>query len=140
MSLFDISITVPAGTYVLGDPCYSIDGKTDDGVDRWQEWLERAGSGSILVAEIPGSEHVAIAFSTAYGDGYWPVRESGVKTDTMVGADAGLLGLVPAEYIRENHVIFGNDTKVVTFDKPTKCSMKDDGTLVFGRYSVKTGV
>ena len=142
MSLFDISITVPAGTYVLGDPCYNIYGSDSNGIDRWDGWLERVGIGDIMAAEVPGSDHVVVAFSTSHGDGCWVLRESGVKTQLKIAADAGMIGLIPVAYIQEQgQVISGLDqniVQVVHFNRTTRCHIKKDGTLVFGRFSIQT--
>ena len=125
--------TVPAGTYVLGDPCYTMD-------DEWLGWLDAAGiGGDELVAPIPGTEHTVVAFATAYGDGEWPVVESGRRTGREVCADAGLIGLVPLEWVQQSGQEVRPYQVVVTFTRQTTCKRAEDGTLKFGRYTVRTG-
>lgn len=122
----DITITVPAGTYVLGDPCYSV------GDDEWMPLLESCGyfceEGS-PIGTLPDGQHV-YAFGTAYGDGLY-TDQFGHK----FGVDAGLIGLVPTTAVKQG---LSSEVTTVTFFEPTECST-DGETLTFGPHVIPTG-
>jgi hypothetical protein len=57
----------------------------------------------------------------------------------MYPVDAGLIGLVPVELLGSDvHNLRGDLSKIVTFDKPTKCSSNGDGKLRFGHITIDT--
>lgn len=94
-----VKISVPAGTYYVGDPCYAF---REDRHDQWIQWLEAAdyqNSHIVLLAEVPGTGYTVLGFSTAWGDGCY---EGSDGNDYPV--DAGLIGLVPEGFVK----IFGN--------------------------------
>jgi hypothetical protein len=83
------SVTLPAGEYWVGDPCYAIPD------DRWMEWLEAADyrrepSPRYLVADLDG--HSCVGVGTAYGDGVFHGSDG-----NNYPVDAGLIGAVPVE-------------------------------------------
>ena len=86
-------VTLDAGDYWLGDPCYVI--RDED----WMPWLEATGyqTETNLVGNIPGTDHSAVGFQTAFGDGIYPYTVNG-KEVFELGVDAGLIGFVPVEY------------------------------------------
>lgn len=122
------AVTVPQGTYILGDPCYVISN------DDWDEWLRRPteyGYGGVL----PGG-HFAIGFKTQFGDGLYPAFRPGGNVATLP-VDAGLVGLVPLAYDpSELHAAL--NTRVV-FDAPTLCTRYPNGLMQFGDWFVSTG-
>ena len=76
------SVTMPAGEYWVGDPCYSVPDA------RWMEWLEAAdyiNERRYLLAEIDGQPVLGIG--TAYGDGLFPGSDG-----NEYAVDAGLIG------------------------------------------------
>lgn len=86
----DIAVTSdpqPAGTYLVGDPCYAFAHH-----DVWMALLESADytdtSQRILDAHADGRRFIAA--TTAHGDGAYRDQHNRVYT-----ADAGLLGVVP---------------------------------------------
>lgn len=121
------SITMPAGTYWVGDPCYSVPD------DRWMEWLQAARydqpeSRRFLLAELDG--YPVMAIGTAHGDGQYPGTDG---FDYPV--DAGLIGLVPYELVREEP--FG--ARLHTFDSPFTCTYEqEDGVIVLGDIEIRT--
>jgi hypothetical protein len=120
-------VTVPAGTYFLGDPCYAVP-KED-----WMQLLATCGSfEDTPVGEVAG--HQVLAFGTRWGDGTY--------TDTdghPYSVDAGLIGLVPeALYAgRERHDL-DDLGRVVTFSQPQECADDTTGLLVFGNVKIDT--
>ena len=86
-------VTLDAGDYWLGDPCYVI--RDED----WVPWLEATDytNETNLVGEIPGSEHEAVGFATSYGDGVYPFTINDEEVFEL-GVDAGMVGFVPVEY------------------------------------------
>lgn len=122
------SVTMPAGEYYVGDPCYAFDNHK-----RWMKWLKDADFDATpypryLLAEVEGRPVLGIG--TAYGDGAY----SG--TDGFeYGVDAGLLGVVPVE-VAEDNALYA--MKKTTFDKPFTCSY-DEGTITLGHIVIETG-
>jgi hypothetical protein len=113
-------ITIPAGTYILGDPCYVI--RDED----WMPLLEDCDYFRWPVGKIGG--HQVIALGTKYGDGCYH-DQSG----NPYGVDAGLIGLVPMAYGgKKSH---GN--REVTFTEPAEC-WDEDGVLHFGDIVIDT--
>ena len=86
-------VTLDAGDYWLGDPCYVIKD------EHWVPWLEECGyeTETNLVGDIPGTEHGAVGFATSYGDGVYPYIVNSEEVDEL-GVDAGMIGFVPVEY------------------------------------------
>jgi hypothetical protein len=124
-----LSVTVPAGRYWVGDPCYSVPN------DLWMDWLEAAdytfpGREHVLAARINGQ--IAVGVATKYGDGSY-MDEQGRE----YGVDAGLLGVVPVEVAENN---YANDTagRIIEFDREFECYY-DDGTVNLGPVRIHTG-
>lgn len=123
------SAVVPAGTYVVGDPCYSI---ANDG---WMDWLEAADfrnpdKGHVLQATIRGK--VAVGVKTFAGDGCFTGTDG-----NEYGVDAGMIGLVPIEVADKNDL--GERRVVVTFDEPVTCFNDYDGNITLGDIVIATG-
>jgi hypothetical protein len=118
------SVTVPAGTYFLGDPCYSVPGHEWDGLLKATNFFEKpAGHLS------DGSTQV-VAFSTAWGDGIYEGNDG-----NKYPVDAGLIGLVPvtpeteAELASHTRAPCGQAelqlVQRVTFAEPAVCKSVD---------------
>lgn len=111
------SVTMPAGQYWVGDPCYAVPN------ERWQKWLEAAdyeNAVRFLLAELDG--HPVLGIGTAYGDGLYTDDQG---RDYPV--DAGLIGVVPVEVARPD--VTG--MHLVDFEDDFECRY-DDGTIVLG--------
>ena len=127
MKISKVEVEVPAGSYVLGDPCYSFPDH-----DEWMELLEsceyfNAPIGTVRKVNV-------VAFSTRWGDG----RYRGTDGNSYA-VDAGLIGLVPVEALRSDADSLRDDLcTVVTFDKPTKCYTDGEGKLRFGHITIDT--
>lgn len=123
------SITMPAGRYWLGDPCYSVPD------DRWMEWLKAArfdepDGRRFLLAELDG--YPVMAIGTAHGDGEYPGSDG-----FSYPVDAGLIGLVPVELVPEGETPFGARTE--TFDSTFTCTYEEEGgVIVLGHIEIKT--
>ena len=111
-------VTLDAGDYWLGDPCYVI--RDED----WMPWLEATDyqTETNLIGEIPGSEHEAVGFQTSYGDGVYPFTINGEEVFAL-GVDAGMVGFVPVEYEPKPR-LEGMVTKV-SFSRMTTVRWKD---------------
>jgi len=114
-------VTIPAGRYYLGDPCYVI--RDDD----WIPLLENCDYFRNPVGEVGGYQ--ILAFGTKHGDGVY-FDKGGRK----YGVDAGLIGLVPVAYGGREH-----QNREVEFESPTLC-WNDDGVLHFGRITINTNL
>lgn len=125
-----VGVYVPAGTYVLSDPCYAVPDAD------WMPLLESCEFFDEPVGTVRG--HKVYAFSTMYGDGCYSGSDG-----FEYSVDAGLIGLTPIELVGEKEMseLFGlrpSGTKVI-FTKETYCSRSSDGTLKFGDIVIETG-
>lgn len=118
-------VIVPAGSYVLGDPCYCFPDR-----QVWMSLLESCNCFENPTGKVSG--YSVFAFSTKYGYGvyYDQFRNS-------YPIDAGLIGLVPVALIDFMGVKQPEGTIVVEFSEDTICS-NQDGVLVFGNYDIDT--
>lgn len=126
IKILDGAVEMPAGEYIIGDPCYSVPN------DRWMEWLNLAdymnANDNILAAELDGQPIVGI--HTMYGDGaYYD------QAGNEYGVDAGLIGLVSTS-IGEWSV--SGDPIIVTFDNPFQCFRNGD-VIHLGYIEINTG-
>ena len=125
-------VSMPAGKYYLGDPCYLIPDND------WMAWLEAADYTKqlTLVATVPNTDFVAMGFSTAYGDGTYPLTTPNGDEDGFIPVDAGLIGLVPFDSV-DKPSYYDGSYRVVEFDSDIVCTV-DQGILDFGGYVVDT--
>ena len=86
-------VTLDAGDYWLGDPCYVIR------EEHWMPWLEATDyrTQTNMIGEIPGTDHEAVGFSTSYGDGVYPLTVNDEEVFELP-VDAGMIGFVPVQY------------------------------------------
>jgi len=119
------TVYVPAGKYVIGDPCYTVP-EAD-----WIKLLESCDYFDRPIGISGGYE--VLAFHTQFGDGVYRDQKR-----NKFPVDAGLIGLVPVEYakIDENKLY---PTQYVEFTQLTPCKREEDGTLRFGNVIIKTG-
>lgn len=131
MKLCKVEVEVPAGQYILGDPCYAVPDS------EWMELLESCDYFDNPIGKITRhdkSYYRIVAFSTRWGDGCYDGTDG-----NMYPVDAGLIGLVPVELLGSDvHNLRGDLSKIVTFDKPTKCSTDGSGKLRFGHITIDT--
>jgi hypothetical protein len=119
--------TLPAGKYYLGDPCYVWPD------DLWMDFCHELENSALIDTKGYG---YAVALSTAYGDGVYP----GNHGLPDLGVDAGLIGLVPLQYVIEHGEGLETAEKlgaIVEFDTSVEV-WDEDGTLHFGAYEVYT--
>lgn len=143
MKLDTAKIQIKAGTYWVGDPCYAF---RDDRHDMWMQWLEAAdymNNSLVLLAEVPGTGFTVLGFSTSWGDGCYEDEDG-----NEYPVDAGLIGLVPAEFAR----MFGNKKpfgmRKVTFSSDFEAFIDYRGgafrsgqhhIITFGDIKIETG-
>ena len=130
MKISKVEVEVPAGHYILGDPCYAVPDKDWDSLLQSCNYFENPiGYVKDGIQEFP-----VLAFSTRWGDGCY----KGTDGNTYP-VDAGLIGLVPVEILgKDVHNLRGDLSKIVTFDKTIKCSRDSDGKLRFGHITIDT--
>lgn len=118
-------VSVPAGTYWLGDPCYAVP------QDLWMSLLNSCDFFNKPVGTVQGKDgrtyHV-LAFGTAYGDGCYTDQQG---NDYPV--DAGLIGLTPVGLVES----YPHGTKMVEFTEDTLCTCVG-GNMQFGKYKIDT--
>ena len=132
MKISKVEVEVPAGRYILGDPCYAV---PDD--EEWMELLESCDYFNTPIGTIRRNgaglkPFKIVAFSTRWGDGCYRGTDG-----NSYPVDAGLIGLVPVEVIGMD-ALRDDLCTVVTFDKPTKCSSDGEGKLRFGHITIDT--
>jgi len=115
-----MKVTIQAGKYYLGDPCYSLN-------ESWGNILEQTDYFKTPLVTIDGFE--ILAFKTAHGDGEYP-SNAGRK----FSVDSGLIGLVPVELADDKEPF---STMIVEFNEPTLCK-RVKGKLYFGKIVIDT--
>jgi hypothetical protein len=131
MKITSIEVEVPAGQYVLGDPCYAVPH------DKWSELLESCSCFNNPIGQFSTHDrgftiyHYAVAFGTRWGDGCYRGTDG-----NLYPVDAGLIGLVPLS--ASSNELRDDLSTVVTFDKPTICSTDGTGKLRFGHITIDT--
>jgi hypothetical protein len=115
-----MKVTIQAGKYYLGDPCYSLDKLWNDALFQSKHFKEP-------MIEFDGRQ--ILAFKTAHGDGEYP-SNAGRK----FAVDSGLIGLVPVELADDKEPF---STMIVEFNEPTLCK-RVKGKLYFGRVVIDT--
>jgi len=129
ISKVDVRVTVQAGEYYLGDPCYTVPDHL------WHKLLDSANyfEANTPIGTVEG--HEVLAFSTKYGDGTYRDQQ-GVKYPV----DAGLIGLVPVELVEKTEGDAAKKSgcsRIIKFDRAVTC-YSDDGVLHFGDYVIDT--
>ncbi len=123
-------MTMPAGTYWIGDLCYVMHGE-------WEEFCDLTIVGrGVLDGEFNLKDGRRFAtYRTVYGDGVYTDSDSNFE----YGVDAGLIGCILLSDIdtsnKENDLKLG---RVVNFknDFETKSF---SGVIVFGNIMINTG-
>jgi hypothetical protein len=126
MEIKRVEVTVPAGQYVIGDPCYAVPDKD------WLPLLETCNYFNSPIGYVnDGMQKFAVlGFGTKWGDGCY------LGTDgNEYPVDAGLIGLVPTEIVEDLSQHEGN---IVTFEKPMLCVSDGSGKLRFGHITIDT--
>lgn len=128
MKISKVEVEVPAGKYILGDPCYAIPD------DEWLDLLDTCDYFNTPIGTLRKRQGTfrVVAFSTRWGDGCYEGTDG-----KMYPVDAGLIGLVPVEVVGMD-ALRKDLCNVVTFDKPTKCSSDGEGKLRFGHITIDT--
>jgi hypothetical protein len=127
MKISNVEVTVPAGQYVLGDPCYAVP---------YEDWDDLLASCNYfqnpigLITKDFTKKFFVLGFSTRWGDGCYAGSDG-----KEYPVDAGLIGLVPIELVEDLSEHYGN---IVTFNKETICSSNGDGKLRFGGIVIDT--
>lgn len=126
-------MTMPAGKYYIGDLCYVMH-------DVWDECCDLFFPANHPPKGVEGEFTLAdgrrfASFATAYGDGEY--RSS---IDTSHSVDAGIIGCIRAEDIRDNEYTLEFLLKLgafVEFTEPFEVSA-DQGMLTFGHVQIET--
>jgi hypothetical protein len=117
-------VTLPPGTYVIGDPCYQLND------EQWEEVLYESDDFESPIGVFNrqnGGKGFAIAFSTAYGDGLYNDLD-----DREYGVDSGLIGIIPVDQVDN---LDDTNANVITFTSPFTCK-KIKQMLVFGHIEI----
>mgnify|MGYP001000765542 CR=1 FL=1 len=130
-----IYCVLPAGTYWIGDPCYTFPNEGNFR-GKWNELLEVTEYFTISFGELDNGKIKVWADNTAYGDGEYTSSEG-----HRFGVDSGLLGIIP----KETTDYLGKDVEKLerlglfkTFDQPFTIQFCD-GYFEFGELTILTG-
>ena len=124
-----IEITMPAGEYYVGDPCYAL---SQDNRDKWHLQTIR-GPGVEPLPQFTINGYKCLSFRTLEGDGLYPGSDG-----FEYGVDSGRIGLIPVPLLDPCEVGMGT---VRTFNKPFACSRDpESGQLTFGDLVIETDV
>jgi len=129
MKIKSVDVIVPAGSYVLGDPCYAVPD------EKWDELLEscnyfQSPIGYICFDDFRVNKTFILGFPTRWGDG-----EYHGNNGKSYPVDAGLIGLVPVDIVED---LDAHKEFIVTFSKDTLCTNDGSGELHFGGISIET--
>ena len=124
MRIKRVEVVVPAGQYVIGDPCYAVPD------DDWFPLLQTCNYFESPVGYVRdgAQKFPVLAFGTKWGDGCY--RGTDGKEYPV---DAGLIGLVPVEIVQDL-----SEHTIITFEKPTLCINDTSGSLKFGHITIDT--
>lgn len=129
----NFSVTLPAGKYWIGDPCYPF---PNDGPksDEWDRVLEATDFFERPHCDL--DEIQVWAGSTTYGDGTY------LGTDgNSYPVDAGMLGIMPVstvDYLGNDKVWLSQCGKFMEFSTPFRVEVSNGG-FMFGSLFIETG-
>lgn len=116
------TVTIPAGSYYLGDPCYVVNEEEwSPTVNQMFDEKGRCVEGKI----IPVSNGIVMSFSTKHGDGSF-VDNMGNEYPV----DSGTIGLVSTTHNPEFSLT--DLVNPVTFYQDTVCTLDSNGFMDFG--------
>ena len=124
MKIKRVEVLVPQGSYVIGDPCYAVPDKD------WIALLETCNYFESPIGYVKDGmqKFPVLAFGTKWGDGSYRGTDGRVYD-----VDAGLIGLVPVELVKNlaEHTI-------LVLNKDTLCVNDGSGKLTFGHITIET--
>ena len=122
--------TLPAGRYVISDPCYIFDEKYWDDLLRLTDYLDD------VVFSVNG--HLCFSHTTAYGDGSYFFEKKSLNVSIIddksvdgLGVDSGVLAIIPISLIEEMNFELDIDYLIVEYKSDFKVSY-DDGIYNLG--------
>jgi hypothetical protein len=127
-------MTMPAGKYWIGDPCYVFPHKGPM-ENKWDELLDKVDFSKTFYGELDDGKIKVWAASTAYGDG----RYFGSNGKTFP-VDAGLIGIVPletVEYLGKKDADLENCGLFIEFYEPFIVESRD-GLFHIGSIVIDT--
>jgi hypothetical protein len=117
---------LPAGKYLIGDPCYFFSDKPHE------DWLNFLEQNDFLDNEgkgvLTGTDLSVVVFGTKYGDGLYKD-----EYNNEYGVDSGLIGIIP--YTEESDI--PSLMHLIQFDKDFEC-INNNGYLHFGDIVIDT--
>jgi hypothetical protein len=124
MKIKRVEVLVPQGSYVIGDPCYAVPDKDWDGLLQSCNYFESP----IGYVKDGMQKFPVLGFGTKWGDGSYRGTDGRVYD-----VDAGLIGLVPVELVKNlaEHTI-------LVLNKDTLCVNDGSGKLTFGHITIET--
>jgi hypothetical protein len=124
MKIKRVEVIVPQGSYVIGDPCYAVPDKDWDGLLQSCNYFESP----IGYVKDGMQKFPVLGFGTKWGDGSYRGTDGRVYD-----VDAGLIGLVPVELVKNlaEHTI-------LVLNKDTLCVNDGSGKLTFGHITIDT--
>lgn len=133
-----VELTLPAGKYFIGDPCYVI------ADEKWDEVSDQMFPGIVGHPDYENHDIVVdgihfFAYSTAYGDGLYDDFDN-----FKYPVDSGSIGAVPFELVSKREGESLEDYgRIIEVDQPLRCIRDENGTFIFVsgdlRIDIETG-
>lgn len=122
-----MSVTLPAGTYYVGDPCYCFDHESWRALGAQTNWFADRADG-----EIAGRRMAA--FGTKHGNGTYADG-----CGNFYPVDSGLIGAVPVKMIdsESSYGRYRSCGHEVTFEEPVECR-EANGVIYVGDVAIDT--
>ncbi len=123
------TVTLPAGKYYIGDPCYAFDESWGNILDE-TDFFNKEGA---TIGMFP-----VFAASTAHGDGAYYDQD---RCEYPV--DAGMIGAMPLECLlldnklTEEKIVNEKFGRIIEFEGPFSC-YSEKGTIVIGHIEIET--
>lgn len=120
-----VKLTLPAGTYWIGDPGYILS------EEQYEQWLQEIEKGNEYDAVVIMNGYSFVTLSTMLGDGYY---KSNLRF--KFGVDSGNLACIPIGIVKQPpHKHF---VRRRTFKKAFKCFRTKKGMVHFGSVMIDT--
>lgn len=122
------TITMPAGSYYIGDLCYVLNDNWDEVCSLFFEGRTDHGCNQGGFTLKDGRNFVC--FNTAWGDGSYEDNYG-----RQYGVDAGCIGAMQVPNCFEGAPLGGN---IVEFKNEFECRKEGRGLLIFGNVEIET--
>lgn len=130
MAVKNLDMLMPAGTYLIGDPCYIIPNED------WDNFVETVHDNQICKFTLSSGEEILVWYShTEFGDGEYTAES--YHGEHQLPVDSGTIGIVQ-KFNGETPITSGV-FEYSTQKKFTLESKDDSGKITIGPWEIQTG-